>query len=166
MATIYLLRHGEAESGGNMSDAQRGLTELGQQQLFAAGKVIHAWQISWQTIWCSPLRRAQQTADIVQHLIEPKIAIETKQLLAPGGDAECTVGALQETCGLRDTLLMVGHMPDLANLASLLVFGQPTSGFQLLPGGMICLGFRGSVRVGLGLIQWLMPPHAWQTFSG
>lgn len=64
---IVLLRHGQAEKAEERkSDAERSLTEAGQRTMRATlPRALRLLPPEGRvTIWCSPLLRARQTADI------------------------------------------------------------------------------------------------------
>lgn len=104
---IWLLRHGEAEDGG--PDAERPLTDKGEQQSRAAGAALEALGVKLAACLTSPKVRAYDTARLaceplgVEPMHEPKLA---------GGpfDAE------QLAAGLEDDgdVLLVGHDPDFS----------------------------------------------------
>ncbi len=59
---IYLLRHGDAEDGEGMPDAERRLTEKGKRQSAAAGRALARWGSAIEACLTSPKVRAEQTA--------------------------------------------------------------------------------------------------------
>jgi phosphohistidine phosphatase len=102
---LWLLRHGDAADGS--PDAERPLTEKGEEQGRAVGRALAALGVEMDACLTSPKRRAADTALITcealgiepQH--EPKLA---------GGpfDAEALAA------GLGDDVLFVGHDPDFS----------------------------------------------------
>jgi phosphohistidine phosphatase len=102
---LWLLRHGDSAEGS--PDAERPLTEKGEQQARAAGSALHALGVELDACLASPRVRAMETARIaceplgVEPQLEPKLA---------GGpfDAEAL------TAGLGDEVLLVGHDPDFS----------------------------------------------------
>ena len=103
---IWLLRHGEAADGS--PDADRPLTEKGQEQARAAGAAMAALGVEVDACMTSPKVRAADTARLaceqlggVEPQLEPKLA---------GGpfDAEALAA------GLGDDVLLVGHDPDFS----------------------------------------------------
>lgn len=102
---LWLLRHGEAADGS--PDAERPLTEKGEQQARVAGRALKALGVKVDACLTSPKVRAAQTAQLaceplgIEPQLEPKLA---------GGpfDAEALAG------GLGDEVLLVGHDPDFS----------------------------------------------------
>ena len=102
---LWLLRHGDAAEGS--PDAERPLTEKGEEQARAAGRALHALGVKIDACLSSPRVRAMETARIaceplgVEPQLEPKLS---------GGpfDAEALAA------GLGDEVLLVGHDPDFS----------------------------------------------------
>jgi phosphohistidine phosphatase len=102
---IYLLRHGDAESGGG-DDAARRLTAKGERQAKAAGEALAAPGASIDACLTSPKVRAAETARIACEALglEPEIAEELR-----GGPFD----SLVLSAG-RGNVLLVGHEPDFS----------------------------------------------------
>jgi phosphohistidine phosphatase len=102
---LWLLRHGDAEDGS--PDAERPLTDKGEEQAQAAGRALKALGVKLDACLASPRVRAAETARIacaelgVEPELEPKLS---------GGpfDAEALAA------GLGDEVLLVGHDPDFS----------------------------------------------------
>jgi phosphohistidine phosphatase len=88
-------------------------------------------------VWHSDKLRAQQTAEIVARFLgNPEITREV-QGLAPEDDP---IIAQAELRSARDHVMLVGHLPHLSRLVSLLVAGDPERHKNEIPtGAMICL---------------------------
>ena len=103
---LYLLRHGDAEDGGE--DAARRLTAKGERQAAAAGTALAALGVELDACLTSPRVRAAETARLACEALprlEPEIAPE----LGGGG-----FDALALAAG-RGGILLVGHEPDLSD---------------------------------------------------
>jgi phosphohistidine phosphatase len=74
-----------------------------------------------QEIWHSDKLRARQTAEIVATAMGLREDLAEKDFLAPLEDVKLTEKALAK---VERPLLIVGHLPHLARLASLLLSGQ------------------------------------------
>jgi phosphohistidine phosphatase len=101
---IYLLRHGDAESGGD--DAARRLTPKGKRQAEAAGAALTALDAGIDACLTSPRARAVDTARLACKSLG--IEAETAADLAGG-----PFDSLQLASGRGDVLL-VGHEPDFS----------------------------------------------------
>jgi phosphohistidine phosphatase len=102
---LWLLRHGDAADGS--PDAERPLTEKGEEQARAAGRALKALGIQLDACLASPRVRAADTARIacealgVEPELEPKLS---------GGPFDAKALA----AGLGDEVLLVGHDPDFS----------------------------------------------------
>ena len=102
---IWLLRHGEAEDGS--PDAERKLTDKGEQQSRAAGEALKKLGVRPDACLSSPKTRAADTAKLacaelgIDFHLEPKLA---------GGPFD----ADELAAGLGDDVLLVGHDPDFS----------------------------------------------------
>jgi phosphohistidine phosphatase len=103
---IYLLRHGDAERGGD-DDAARRLTPKGERQSAAAGRALAALGVQVDACITSPKVRAADTARLACEAlpVEPEVAAE----LAEGGfDARGLAAG-------RGDAILVGHNPGFAD---------------------------------------------------
>jgi phosphohistidine phosphatase len=107
---IWLLRHGDAESGSD--DAARRLTGEGERQAEEAGRALAALGIRLDACLTSPKVRAMDTALLAcRHLgVEPEAADELAG--GPFDPEEVATGAAS---GGRGDLLLVGHEPDISD---------------------------------------------------
>jgi phosphohistidine phosphatase len=131
-AELVLLRHGIAEprqAGRDHPD--RPLTAAGRQrtQLVMAALVRRGLRLD--RLLSSPYRRAMQTAELA---LEAGLAagLAVDERLKPGGALETLLSSLDGRLGL------VGHEPDLGDLACLLL-GCPPGGLLLKKAGVIQL---------------------------
>ena len=108
---IWLLRHGDAESGDGKPDAERELTDKGRKQSRHAGLALKALGISLDACLSSPKLRAKQTAELA---CEPLgVEVELEERLA-GGDFD----PLELAAG-RGEVMLVGHEPDFSGAVAL-----------------------------------------------
>jgi phosphohistidine phosphatase len=120
---LWLLRHGDAAEGS--PDAERPLTEKGEEQARAAGRALHALGVKIDACLTSPRVRAMETARIaceplgVQPQLEPKLS---------GGPFDPEALA----AGLGDEVLLVGHDPDF----SMAVHGLTGAQVRMKKGGL------------------------------
>jgi phosphohistidine phosphatase len=104
---IWLLRHGEAEDGEGKPDAERDLTEKGEQQSRNAGEALKALGVELDVCLASPKVRARRTAELACEALGTPI--EEDDRLA-GGDFD----PLELAAG-RGEVMLVGHEPDFSS---------------------------------------------------
>lgn len=156
MATrLLLVRHGRAEPGHNMKDADRRLTDDGVAELRRSLAGLKRLKVIPDRILTSPLFRTQETAELLQREVAPSAAVEPWPELASGAAPE-TYASVARNAKARGTVAMVGHMPDIGQAVAHLVGGAPLS-FE--PGGMACIDFDGDVLAGAGRLVWFKSPR-------
>jgi phosphohistidine phosphatase len=104
---LFLVRHAEAAPGE--PDALRSLTPAGRAAARALGERLAAERP--ETVLCSPLLRARETAEQIARAAE--IHAEVDERLAPGADAEDVREAI---VGRGETVVAVGHQPDCSEI--------------------------------------------------
>ena len=115
---LYLVRHGDAVS--ESIDPQRPLSEEGVDEVQRVAWHLKMKNIQLNSVFHSPKRRAQQTAEIMRDTLSPSCALVVKKNLLP----EDPVDAIEQelnACPLD--LMIVGHMPFLGHLVSVLLKG-------------------------------------------
>lgn len=150
----YLVRHGVAEPDTGEGDFSRALTVDGARKMQGIVSGLRRLGIRPAAIWTSPLRRTRETAE----LLASGLGCASPQLcdwLAPGGEPDALSGLGAD---LPDTLMLVGHQPDLGRLASVLLTGTP--GHPCLPfkkGAVACI--RSDRAYGQDAhLEWFLTP--------
>ena len=129
---LTLIRHGNASAPtADGGDQGRILTAAGRADIRTTGKALKAEGVRPDAVWCSPLVRAVQTAELVATELAFGGEVEAYPFLEPHG----SLGALLATLGERpelEVVVIAGHEPFLSGAASLLlglrVSGFPTAG--------------------------------------
>lgn len=155
---IYIFRHGIAVNVGDAgvtSDAERMLSPQGEQKTARTAAGLAAVGCAPERILSSPLVRARQTAAIAGDILRIRKIEEVPQL-KPGVSADEQIRWLAKETSV-DTML-VGHMPDLADLASAMLCKQGTVEIQLKKAAACAISFEGKVRAGGGRLEWLIQP--------
>ncbi len=131
---LWLLRHGEAEPHGARTDAERRLTERGEEQARAAGRALAALGLRFQAVMTSEKVRALDTATLACAPlgVEPVVFAP----LADGFDAADG----RELVGPDERVLVVGHNPDLADV----VHDLTGATVELKKGGVAGIVLEGS----------------------
>jgi phosphohistidine phosphatase len=156
---IYLMRHGIAtprdEPGSD--DASRALTPEGIEKVRRIGNALSRLKIEIDAVWTSPLTRAHQTAELAAGALGLSQSLRIVEDLEPGGDLERLIGQFQ-AASMSQGLMLVGHEPDMGNLASLLVFGRAGASIQFKKGGIACLEMGPGAGTSYCELLWLLTP--------
>ena len=107
-------------------------------------------------VLASPLLRAHQTAQILEHHAcwpRAQACLE----LAPEALPSALLGRLGRS--VAACIAVVGHEPHLGTLLGLCLPGNPEHGFALKKMGVALVRFRGRVRPGCGRLVWFAPPR-------
>jgi phosphohistidine phosphatase len=120
MKTLIILRHADAaEKAAGTSDFDRPLTDTGRAQASRQGEFLRHAGIGMERVVASAAQRAVDTAEALTEASGTGLAVEPVQELynAPGDALLEYVRGLPNDCS---TLLMVAHLPGIAELLSLL----------------------------------------------
>ena len=160
--TLYLLRHAIAaprDAKRYPNDGQRPLTAKGVARMRAAARGIRALGIRPRRIHSSPLLRCMQTAEILAAELRPHPAVIPTPQLGPAGSARALLKILHGE-GPRRDLLLVGHEPDLSELASALLDGAGKRSFVKMKKAAFCrIDVEGVPEPGRGRLAYLLPPR-------
>ena len=108
---IWILRHGDAEAGEGKPDADRELTEKGEQQSVNAGRALKKLGIKLDVCLTSPKIRAHRTATLACQVLDVEVEIDER---LRGGDFD----PLELAAG-RGEVMLVGPEPDCAQAGAL-----------------------------------------------
>ncbi len=138
---LWLLRHADAEPHGARVDAERRLTERGEQQARAAGVALQRLQTVFDAVLFSPRVRARQTAELAADgwSEEQRARLAVHAPLAGGFDAAQALDAV--TAAPADgRVLLVGHEPDLSRVVAELTGARA----DLKKGGLAVVRLEGT----------------------
>jgi phosphohistidine phosphatase len=156
---LLLVRHAVAEdaetfmaAGG--TDAQRPLTEIGRKKMRKAANRLRSQLRRIDTLACSPLLRARETAEIIGRACGAP-SIEERPELDGGQPPEAVLDWLEQ-CPAGSVVVAVGHQPQLGLLAGLLLadVAQPLIAFR--KGGVALISFPGRAAAGEGVLEWAL----------
>ena len=150
---IYFLRHGDAATDPSLHDSERPLTELGRRQAHTVARFLQRSNTSITSIFCSPLLRAEQTAQPVREQLGVKNLFMTEYLI-PGNDPRQLLE--QINAHQDDSILLVGHEPLLSELIAMLVAGGTELRIEIKKSSVALLETTPPVRRGHGLLKWLI----------
>jgi phosphohistidine phosphatase len=154
---LYLVQHGEAKP--EAEDPERSLTERGIEAVrwmaaWAARSGVQVGQIRH-----SGKRRAEQTAALMGERLNPPKGVIVAEGLKPNDDPRPLAEALRSE---HESLMLVGHLPYLGRLASLLVVGDPEGGIiRFQQAGIVCL----DRQEGKWGVRWVMSPALLGSFE-
>ncbi len=148
---IYLARHGEANSAD--IDPEKGLSDKGKTDITRIAEMIRHLDIVVTEIYHSGKARAEQTASILSQTIQAANGISKKQGLEPNDPIEPVADELRT---LVENIMIVGHLPFMAKLASLLISQDDhKSLFDWQPGSIACI----EQEKGKFTLQWFINPE-------
>lgn len=121
--TLILMRHAKAEEGLGKPDHDRELAARGRRDAVAAGRWLHAEGLVPDLVICSTAVRTRQTWDAVVDGGGQSEFIEYRKSVYEGG-VRHTLETIREDGDEAQTVMVVGHNPTMAELASLLCDGD------------------------------------------
>lgn len=147
---LLLVRHGHARSADE--DRNRPLSERGRAAVDAIGAMLGG-SVHVDRIVHSGKARARETAERLAAWTTPRSDPHAADGLDPLADPAVWAGQLTaEDCAL----MVVGHLPHLAKLASLLLYGEPGAEIVTFePGSVLCIE-RG--EDGRWSVRWMITP--------
>jgi phosphohistidine phosphatase len=156
---IYLVRHAIAAGRGDEwpDDSQRPLTATGVSRFQDAVGGLRALDVELDEIYSSPLVRARQTADLLAAGLERKPPVRLLDELAPGHEPARVLAELARRVKRRRVAL-VGHEPDLGELAAALIGAHRALPFR--KGGMCRIDVDRLGASATGSLIWFLPPKA------
>lgn len=156
---LYLVRHAIAEPRDAErwpDDSQRPLSSDGTELFGRAARGLRLLGVRVEAVLTSSYVRAYQTAAILTEEADWPAA-ETCLALEPPATSADSARMLE--LRTEASLALVGHQPELAELASvLLVASEHAVGLELKKGGVICLRFTGRPTPGAGFLRWSVSP--------
>ncbi|HPD18569.1 MAG: phosphohistidine phosphatase SixA [Candidatus Goldbacteria bacterium] len=130
---LYLVQHGKSRS--KEEDVNRPLNAEGIKQTEnVAGKFIQKKLENPAIIFCSNKLRAKQTAEILGQIINPAKGINVSDDLNPDDNPFVWFKKINK---IDETVMIVGHLPHLKRLASLLIPDNESINF--VNSGIVCI---------------------------
>ena len=154
---LYLIRHGIAEERGDAwpDDTKRPLTEEGISRLRKCARALERLGVSFDVVLTSPLVRTHQTAEIVASVYSPKPPIVNVDALAPGGSSSTVIAELEKHAK-KTRIAIVGHEPDIGELAAKLAGMRVDLEFK--KGAIARIDVEALPPKGPGMLRWFVPP--------
>lgn len=151
---LWLLRHGQAETHAG-SDAQRRLTAHGRRGVLQSAAQLIGRPL--EAILCSPLVRAQQTAELVAEALQYPRALEIVAWLTPDATVHEVLGKL--AARPESDILLVSHLPLIGELAGMLEHGHRQQPLPMATASLAAL--QGDLPLAGGMQRVLLfNPHS------
>jgi phosphohistidine phosphatase len=152
---IYLMQHGPALPKDR--DPEEGLNPEGEARIHASGQALKKMGVVFDAILSSPKKRSRQTAAIVAQEVGFPLEkiVETPQVKAMTPPAE-TIQALSELSG-TERVLIAGHLPSVAEVASFLLTQGAKATVQFEMGGC-CRIDVDELPTHSGRLRWYLIP--------
>jgi phosphohistidine phosphatase len=149
---LYLVQHAKAAS--EQEDPQRSLTAAGKQDMEKIVRFIKPLGLEVAALCHSGKKRAAQTAGLLAGAIKIREGIAGREGLGPNDDV---VALAAELAVVQQDVVIVGHLPSLSKLASLLLTGsESANAVAFKNGGVVCLS-RGEHNQ--WQIEWMVTPE-------
>lgn len=148
---LYLVQHAKAAS--KQDDPERPLTEEGLRDIRKVAAFIKSLDLCVDYLWHSGKKRALQTAEILAKVVRANTLAARDGL----GPTDNIAALVDELASATADIMIVGHLPFLARLASVLLTGSEsaqTVAFQR--GGIVCMNRSDDNQ---WQIDWMLVPE-------
>jgi phosphohistidine phosphatase len=149
---LYLVQHAEAKR--EEEDPGRDLTEKGRIDIESVAHYMKRLNVQVRQIFHSGKTRAQSTANVLARHLKPPAGVSEAPGLAPLDDPEIWAGRIAK---MHEDILLVGHLPHLGRLATILMSGDKEKSiinFQM--GGAVRLR---RMEAGEWAVDWMVVPE-------
>ena len=149
---LYLVQHADAKR--EEEDPTRPLSKKGLQDINRVASYVSNLNIRVYKIFHSNKLRAKQTAEVLSENVKSIKGVSEVEGLAPLDNPDIWAERLKD---IPDDVILVGHLPHLAKLASLLICGNADKnvvGFKM--GGIVCLK---KDDAGVWSFEWMLTPE-------
>jgi phosphohistidine phosphatase len=162
---LYLVRHAIAAERGEEwpDDSKRPLTERGISRFKEGVEGLSALDAAVDEIFTSPLVRAKQTAELLAAGLEGKPTVKVLDALAPGHTSATVMSQLAKAAKRR-RIALVGHEPDLGELAAYLIGAKRALPFK--KGGVCRIDVESLTSKRAGALAWFVTPKVLRQLGG
>jgi len=149
---LYLVQHAKASS--KEIAPERPLSDQGRRDIQKIAAFIKPLNLCVEHLWHSTKKRAIQTAEILAEAVKINEVKMARDGLAPNDDVTQLKYELVQN---EQDIMIVGHLPFMAKLASLLLTGQELAGTAAFKqGGIVALS---SSEPNQWQIDWMVIPE-------
>ncbi|GBF51453.1 phosphohistidine phosphatase [Leptospira ryugenii] len=155
---VILVRHGEAEDPASVkSDQARTLTDKGVEDVHKIGRFIRNTPLKVSKLFYSPYLRTRLTAEIISEEISFEGEPVAYDPIASGAKCSDFLSCLSSLSN-SDTVLLVGHNPDITFFAAELLGNSRTAeNLVFFPGSTIAINVARE-KFAHGQIIWALSP--------
>lgn len=155
---VILVRHGEAEEASvSGSDQNRALTAKGQSDVRKVGRFIRGSQLNVTHVFHSPYLRTRVTASILSEEIQFLGQAISSEELSAGSSCDTIITCLQNLTN-SDTVVLVGHNPDITFFAAQLLGNHSYSENLIFqPGSSVAINVARE-KLARGQLLWAISP--------
>lgn len=147
---LYIFRHGDAKPKNE--DPERGLSDRGREEVTTICAAFSRIKPQIEAIWHSGKTRAEQTARLLAASLKIDDRVYSRSGLNPNDLLPPLVEELERQ---GKNLVIVGHLPQLGKLISVLLVGAERELLDLPAAGLVCLEKSGdSWR-----LDWFLTPE-------
>jgi phosphohistidine phosphatase len=163
---LFILRHGEAGKRGTSRghDSKRPLTAAGEKEITEIAESFKKIGIDFDVILTSPLKRAQQTGDIVARQFKAQKKMRQLQELSPEG-SKSDLYRMLSSFKEGSSLLVVGHNPYLSEMISEVVMDGKYGRIDIKKGGVARIRITHLTPRFKGELRWLITPRLLKLIS-
>ena len=163
---LFILRHGEAgkRSASRGHDSKRPLTATGENEIIDIADSFKIIGIDFDVILTSPLKRAQQTADLVARQFKAQKKVRQVKELSPEG-SKSDLYRMLSSFKEETSLLIVGHNPYLSEMISEMVTDGKYGRIDVKKGGVAKIRVTNSTPKFKGELRWLITPRLLKLIS-
>ncbi len=159
---VVMIRHAPAEereafASTGQPDELRPLSKKGIAKMRHAIQGLQTIVPRIETIVTSPLKRAQETAELLLQVYS-YTHYEQLPALAPLSSGQTVLKYLQDYAQTSHTIALIGHEPDLGQLATWWLTGHSGPWLPLKKGGICLVEFPNEVQAGQATLSWLLTP--------
>ena len=159
---LYILRHADADKRDEEKfpdDNLRPLVKKGKKKSEKIAKFLKKRKVKVSLILTSPALRSLEVAKLIRKDLKlPKAQLVKLDCLLPGGSNAELIAEIKDKYTV-DSLLIVGHDPNLSLLISHLVTGTPDLPLDLKKGGLCKLAIDELTDGKCATLEMLLTPN-------
>ena len=149
---LFLVQHAKATS--KEVDPDRPLTEEGRRGIRKVAAFIKPLNVCVDSLWHSGKKRAAQTVEVLAEVVRVRTETTGRDGLAPNDDV---AAVRDEVTSEQQDVMIVGHLPFLSKLASLVLTGNESANtVAFKKAGIVCLSCPSENQ---WQIDWMVTPE-------